>query len=230
MSTARQSRVTNHGNPSPSVVQEIVQVALDDIREYHRNPRLNDKAVPAVMESIVQFGFWIPVILDNDNTLVAGHTRCKAARRLGMVSVPAVYADHLTEEQIAAFRIADNKVAEGADWDTMMLAEEMAPLIEGGFVMENLGFTREEIDCLGALVEDECMASESLTNLAQAAAAPIHAESHRPDNTRYVVGEFVFHTTTEAYREWHSELFAEFEGDQLLIARELKRRLGLPIE
>ena len=87
---------------------QIETIPLTQIKEYDGNPRHNDAAVGPVAESIKSFGFKIPVIVDAENVLIAGHTRIKAARQLGMTEVPAVRADDLTPEQIKAFRVADN--------------------------------------------------------------------------------------------------------------------------
>lgn len=104
---------------------EIKYVNIDDIKPYENNPRFNDNAVEYVKNSIKEFGFKVPMILDKDNTIVCGHTRYKSALELGLKEIPVIYADDLTEEQIKAFRIADNKVSEFADWDIELLAEEL---------------------------------------------------------------------------------------------------------
>lgn len=90
---------------------KIVYKRLDELKPYENNPRRNDKAVDAVAASIEQFGFKVPIVIDNDNVIVAGHTRYKAAGKLNMDEVPCIVADDLTPEQIKAFRLADNKTA-----------------------------------------------------------------------------------------------------------------------
>ena len=107
---------------------KITELSLSTLQEYENNPRNNDGAVDAVAASIKEFGFKVPVIVDSDNVIVAGHTRVKAARQLGMSAVPCIVADDLTPEQIKAFRLADNKVAELAGWDWSKLEEELAEL------------------------------------------------------------------------------------------------------
>ena len=94
----------------------IVDKRLTDIRPYENNPRRNDAAVEKVAASIEAFGFKVPVVIDKDGVIVCGHTRVKAAEMLQLETVPCLVADDLTEEQIRAFRIADNKVAEYAEW------------------------------------------------------------------------------------------------------------------
>ena len=104
---------------------EIQEIAIGKIKPYKYNPRDNDEAVPLVMASIHEFGFKVPIVLDKNNTIVCGHTRYKAAKQLGLSKVPCVIADDLSEEQIKAFRLADNKVSEKAKWDKGLLDLEL---------------------------------------------------------------------------------------------------------
>ncbi|NOT00452.1 MAG: ParB N-terminal domain-containing protein [Phycisphaerales bacterium] len=120
-------------------------IPIGAITEYDRNPRLNDAAVGPVAESIRSFGFKVPVIVDGENVLVAGHTRVKAARQLGMTEVPAVRADDLTPEQIRAFRIADNQLHQLSDWNVEQLAVELGELQGMDFNLDVLGFSEDEL-------------------------------------------------------------------------------------
>lgn len=104
---------------------EIKDFKLSDIKPYKNNPRHNESAVQQVANSIKAFGFKVPVVIDSNNVVVCGHTRCKAASLLGMDSVPCVVADDLTPEQVKAFRLADNKVSELATWDDDLLNFEI---------------------------------------------------------------------------------------------------------
>ncbi len=119
--------------------------AIDDIRPYERNPRINDQAVDAVAASLDEFGFRQPIVVDADGVIIAGHTRWKAARKLGLAKVPVHVATDLTPEQVRAYRIADNKLGELADWDLEILPIELAELREGGFDMDLLAFDEEEL-------------------------------------------------------------------------------------
>lgn len=103
----------------------LVQMKIDDLKMYENNPRKNDKAVDAVANSINSFGFKVPIIVDKNNVVICGHTRVKASKKLGMTEVPCVIADDLTDEQVKAFRLADNKVSELAEWDLDKLEEEL---------------------------------------------------------------------------------------------------------
>ena len=104
---------------------EIIMKRIDEVIPYENNPRINDNAVQYVAESIKQFGFKVPIVIDENNVIVCGHTRIKAAKELGIEEVPCIIADDLTEDQIKAFRLADNKVGELAKWDMDALLEEM---------------------------------------------------------------------------------------------------------
>lgn len=106
-------------------VKQIVYKRLNEIKPYPNNPRNNDNAVEAVANSIKKFNFQNPIIVDSEGVIVAGHTRYKAAQKLGLQSVPCLVADDLNEEQINAFRLADNKVSELATWDDDLLNIEL---------------------------------------------------------------------------------------------------------
>lgn len=120
----------------------IIQMKIENITPYEKNPRKNDEAVKYVAESIKEFGFKVPIVIDKDNVIVAGHTRYKAAKKLKLSEVPCIIADDLTDEQVKAFRLADNKVAEKAEWDFDLLNEELEEL--AGFDMDLFGFDIEE--------------------------------------------------------------------------------------
>lgn len=106
----------------------IIEKHLDELREYENNPRNNENAVAAVAASIKEFGFKVPIVIDKDGIIIAGHTRAKAAAMLGLQTVPCIVADDLTDEQIRAFRLADNKTGELAGWDFEKLEAELAEL------------------------------------------------------------------------------------------------------
>ena len=123
-------------------------VAVSSLIPYARNPRKNDHAVERVAAAIREFGFKVPIIAKSDGTIVDGHLRLKAAQKLGMETVPVVYADDLTDAQVKAFRISVNRMAELADWDNDLLALELGELGDLGFDLELTGFTDEEIKAL----------------------------------------------------------------------------------
>lgn len=124
---------------------EIITKKISEIIPYENNPRKNDEAVEYVANSIKEFGFKVPVIIDKNNVIVAGHTRVKAAERLGIEEIPCIMADDLTDEQIKAFRLADNKVGEIAEWDIEMLDLELLDIDMTDFGFE---FAEEEPEAI----------------------------------------------------------------------------------
>jgi len=128
----------------------IKTVLVADLIPYARNSRTHsDEQVTQIAASIKEFGFLNPVIIDGENGIIAGHGRVLAAKKLGMVDLPAVEAGHLTDAQRRAYIIADNKLALNAGWDEEMLRVEFAELTEAGFDLDLTGFSLEEIGALG---------------------------------------------------------------------------------
>lgn len=117
---------------------EIIYKKLADLTPYQKNPRKNDDAVKYVKASIKEFGFKVPIIIDANDIIVAGHTRYKAAKSLKLEEVPCIIADDLTDEQVKAFRLADNKVGELAQWDGDLLTEEISGILD--IDMSDFGF------------------------------------------------------------------------------------------
>ena len=121
---------------------KVLEVDIDKIKPYPNNPRHNEAAVEGVKRSIQEFGFKVPLVIDKDYTIVTGHTRHKACLELGITKIPCVMADDLTEQQIKAFRIADNKVSEVATWDIEKLNIELSEI---NFDMSDFDFVMPEI-------------------------------------------------------------------------------------
>lgn len=131
---------------------EIITKHISEIIPYENNPRKNDEAVEYVANSMNEFGFKVPVIIDKNNVIVAGHTRVKAAERLGIEEIPCIMADDLTDEQIKAFRLADNKVGELAGWDFEALDME---LIDIDLDMSDFGFITYDDSDIDDLFEEQ---------------------------------------------------------------------------
>ena len=123
---------------------EIIIKKVSELIPYINNPRNNDNAVDAVASSIKNFGFKVPIVVDSNNEIINGHTRLKAAQKLGLETVPVIVADDLTPEQVKAFRLADNKVGEIATWDKESLAIELEELENLNFDMSEFGFEEGE--------------------------------------------------------------------------------------
>ncbi len=116
-----------------------------ELKPYENNPRVNDYAVKKVMESIKEFGFNNPVLVDEDLVVIAGHTRREASILAGLDKVPYIVASHLTPEQVRAYRIADNKLAELSTWDEDLLKAELWELQAVDFPLEVMGFTEMDL-------------------------------------------------------------------------------------
>ena len=123
---------------------ETIIKKVSELIPYINNPRNNDDAVDAVASSIKNFGFKVPIVIDSNNEIINGHTRLKAAKKLGLETVPVIVADDLTPEQIKAFRLADNKVGEIATWDEEALAVELEELKKLDFDMSEFDFEIDE--------------------------------------------------------------------------------------
>ena len=137
---------------------------VEKLVEYARNPRKNDHAVDRVAAAIREFGFRVPVVAKSDGTVVDGHLRLKAAKKLGLTEVPVVLADDMTEIQIKAFRLSVNKIAEIAEWDDDLLALELGELHAADFDMAWLGFDAGELSAamgLDSLPPEEAPESSS---------------------------------------------------------------------
>ena len=129
-------------------MQHLESWPTDSLIEYARNPRKNDHAVDRVAAAIREFGFRVPILAKSDKTIVDGHLRLKAAKKLGLEEVPVLLCDDMTDVQVRAFRLSVNKVSEFADWDDGMLRVELDALGVDGFDLELTGFSLDEIQAL----------------------------------------------------------------------------------
>lgn len=132
---------------------EVLEKRLDELTPYENNPRVNEGAVEAVAESLKKFGWKQPLVVDRSGVIIVGHTRLKAAERLGWETAPVVIAEDLTEEEARAYRLADNKTAELADWNFQLLDEELAGINE--IDMAAFGFDLTEPEDPEDIEEDD---------------------------------------------------------------------------
>lgn len=226
---ARRARTRGRESSTSDKLSQRIELEYRDVHElknYDFNPRDNEAAIQSVANSIRTFGFLIPVVVDADDILVAGHTRVAAAKLLGMIEVPTVRATHLTEDDINAFRIIDNKVAELARWDFDLLSGEINKLQGSGLTLTDFGWTREELDCLTDVVSDDCMNTSNLIDL-EARERIRRTERRAPATARLVLGEIVFFVTQAEYRTWVDGIRALHDYDDAAIVRDLKQRLGI---
>ena len=138
---ANSHEITRASNSLKLSADKIVMLPVSEVRPYEKNPRKNADAVKFVKASIEQFGFKVPIIVDSNRVIVCGHTRLLAAKSLGMSEVPCIMADDLTDDQIRAFRLADNKVGEFAEWDMDLLGDELDAIADACDIdMGDFGF------------------------------------------------------------------------------------------
>jgi hypothetical protein len=221
---------------APRPTRKIKIMAKPELRDMHsimpypNNPRLNEHAVELVANSIRTFGFGSPIILDKKGVIINGHTRFEAAKTLGMDEVPCLVASHLTDAEVKAFRLADNKTAEAANWDFDKLAREMGVIESMGFdisQMVGMGWDQSELDCLNDVVADDCLSAGVAAGLEESARTTSAENARAPQRTRMVLGEFVFFLPTDKYRQWANEVRVEGDHVETDINRILQNRLGL---
>ncbi|MCF1457132.1 MAG: ParB N-terminal domain-containing protein [Shewanella sp.] len=231
------------GNPDEikQVAKAVTQLEIEyrnieELIDYEFNPRDNADAIESVRASIRQFGFINPVVIDDDDVIIVGHTRRAAGRLEGITRVPTIKASHLSESDIRAFRIVDNKVGEIANWNYDLLAQEIAALAEqeANLDMTLYGFKQEQIDCLSEMVLNDCLVPATVTNdvggneLGEGEGTGERV--NRPATTRFVIGEFVLHLPTDVYQAWAREIREDCEFSAEAISQEILRRLGVELD
>ena len=127
---------------------KVKQTPIDQVIPYARNPRKNGDAIAKVAASLKEFGWQQPIVVDSEMVVIAGHTRLAAARTLGMEKVPVVIADGLTPAQVKAYRLADNRVSQEAQWDDELLSVELEELLADGYNLSETGFDEDELASL----------------------------------------------------------------------------------
>jgi len=197
-----------------------MKVELLDLKKlvpYARNPRITAHAVDKVAASIKEFGFRQPIVVDSEMVIIAGHVRYQAAQKLGLKKVPVHVADGLSAEQVKAYRIADNRTGEDAQWDNEMLSLELADLDNMQFDKAVLGFEAAELEQLQKSLES------LLTD-------GIDDDEENPiieADTRATIGPYSFEIPRERYLAWIEEVKQEVGFDKEAIVFELKKRLCL---
>lgn len=142
---------------------EIIYKNINELIPYDNNPRINDEAVEYVKNSIKEFGFKVPIVIDKDNVIIAGHTRIKASKELGIKDIPCIIADDLTEEQVKAFRLADNKVAEKSLWDYSKLDEELDSILNIDMSLFDFDIVEDSFDTEFELPDGDTPQTRTIT-------------------------------------------------------------------
>ena len=193
---------------------EIKNMKIADIHPYEKNPRFNDDAVDAVAKSISEFGWRAPIVVDKDFVIVCGHTRLKAAQKLGLTEVPVHVAADLTPEQIQAYRIADNKTGEIAEWNYDLLPLEIKELQGANFDLSLLGFDTDELDrLLNGTSADEVTDGETEPDAVPE--VPEEAVSHRGEV--YRLGEHLLLCGDSTKPEDIAKLMGEAKANLYLV-------------
>jgi site-specific DNA-methyltransferase (adenine-specific) len=179
---------------------EIIQMKIADVIPYEHNPRINENAIEAVAASIKEFGWRAPIVVDENHVIICGHTRLLAAKHLGLDTVPVHIAKGLTPEQVKAYRIADNKTSEIAEWDYDLLPLELADLQQADFDLSLLGFDADELD---KLLNGEDAVAEGMTDPDEVPEPPEEPVSKRGEiyqlgNHRLMCGDSTDNANVEA--------------------------------
>lgn len=203
----------------------IVYKNPNELTPFFNNPRDNDGAVDDLMKSIDQFDFLVPIVVDKDGIIVTGHTRHKASLKMNLEEVPVIYASHLTDAQIKAFRIADNRLSENAKWDENKLSDELRSISDMGFDMAFTGFSAAELDCLCGTINASC-----LTELDYESVCGVVTEKEVVAKGTLIIsmGNYKFYVDVPAYKAWEADLLQDFPKRADLVA-ELAKRLGFTI-
>ena len=143
---------------------QIENRTLSNIKPYKNNPRRSVKTIAKIVTSIKEFGFKQPLVLDKEGVIIVGHSRYLAAKELGLETVPCVIAKELTPQQIRAYRIADNRIAQDGEWDTDLLAIELSEINNSDFDFTKTGFTQAELE---SLILDPIAGTQSLTAITE---------------------------------------------------------------
>ena len=213
--------------------KEIIQKDITEVIPYDKNPRKNDKAVDKVANSIRSFGFQSPIIIDEHNIIICGHTRFKAAKKLGLKKVPCIVATGLTDAEIRAYRIADNKVGELAEWDNELLSAEMdllgdIDMVEFGLSPEK-GLDTEKYVSLGEKIQytpkGECPNVDDLVCEDKAQSLLSAIDKAKIDDNLKV---FLRKAATRHF-EFNFAKIAEFYSHQECVVQELMEQSGLVI-
>lgn len=154
-----------NGKPNGTAALDVVATPIGDITAYAKNPRKNEAAIAKTAASIQEFGWRQPIVVDESGTIIAGHTRLLAARQLGLDTVPVHVARGLTPAQVRAYRLADNRTGQEAEWDLPLLSEELADLKALDFDLSVTGFDDDEMDRIAGEV--------GLVDPASGGAAPV---------------------------------------------------------
>lgn len=198
---------------------KIEQVPIDDLVPYASNPRLHSaEQVQQIANSILEFGFNNPILVDENRIIIAGHGRLEAARLLNLDEVPVITLSHLTETQRRAYVIADNKLALNASWDDLLLSQEIELLQAEDFDVSLLGFSEKE------LLEATSDRTKTITDGISGSSGDVDLS---PSAVKLVLGPYTMLVPNEQFVAWRNALREQVGFAESDAINEILRRLGL---
>ena len=209
-----------------TLTPETTNVPLSSITPYPNNPRINDHAVDPLAIAIQQYGFLVPIVVDKDGVIITGHTRYEAAKKLKLDAVPVIYASHLDEAQVKAFRLADNRLSQNATWDEELLQEELINIQSMGFNLQFTGFSKEELDCLTEPVHADCLENLSYAQVC----GDVEEEQAKQGMTVVIsVGTYRCRVAAQDCVDWENGMLSQFDNKSA-IQLEILKRLGISVD
>lgn len=214
----------------------LVYMHANTLVPYDKNPRRNKETVPFLKQSLSKFGWRVPLVIDNDNIIVAGHTRLLAAQELhkefpddGWDEIPCFIASDLSPEQLKAFRLIDNKVAELSTWDFDTLSSEISELSDTGIDMSQFGWTNEELDCLRNVVNVDCLTTVEVPTGKKSSGlgGKKMYESHDGAAVRISFGSLSFLVLQDDFENWNSAVHQANNYNPEAVIEDIAERLGL---
>lgn len=204
----------------PRMAERIEFWPTEKLKPYEKNPRLHsDEQISQLAASFIRFGMVMPILVDKDAGVIAGHGRLEAAKLVGLEKIPVVVLDNLTDEEKRAYIIADNKLAENASWDKELLGEHVEVLLSKDFDMGVIGFSKDELEQLLAEAQDDL--SDGFDN--DEKSDEIQDES----DTQCVVGSYRIPIPRADYLRWHDAIRSAVGFEKDCIKNEIKRRLKI---
>lgn len=198
---------------------KIEYLKIEDVTCYGKNARMHSpEQIEQLVNSIQEFGFTNPILIDDDGNLIAGHGRLEAAEKLGLDDVPAIRLRNLSEKQVKALRIADNQLALNASWDMDLLAAELAELDSDSFDLDLLGFDDEFL--AGLLPDEPDVIPGSPPDQQQ-------EQSEATEKVDVLIGPYKFSVKQSDWKKWETAVRSKVGMDSDMVLAELKKRLGL---
>ncbi|MDD3182448.1 MAG: ParB/Srx family N-terminal domain-containing protein [Alphaproteobacteria bacterium] len=204
----------------PRMAERIEFWETEKLKPYEKNPRLHsDEQISQLAASFIRFGMVMPILVDKEAGVIAGHGRLEAAKLVGLEKIPVVVLDNLTDEEKRAYVIADNKLAENASWDKELLGEHVELLMAKDFDMGVVGFSEDELEQLLLEAQDDLSDGFDDDNEGH--------EVQDESDTQCVVGSYRIPIPRADYLRWHDAIRSAVGFEKESIKNEIKRRLKI---